>query len=251
MTRSEPDAANDGYQGYTQWKRWQGDAAPTLGESRYYAAEFRDIPLAGKQVLEIGFGEGRFMAWARAQGATVEGIEINPEMLEAANRNGYAARNIALDALAETGASYDLIVAFDVLEHWSQDELVTNFRAIAKLLRPHGRFFARFPNGHSPFGRIYQYGDFSHRSVLSSYKIDYLAMLSGLEVVRMADVARVSSKPGVLRALRHRWLAWQRRRIERRIAHLYGTTKLPLAPNLVVLLGKPEPGQAARAYKYR
>ncbi|HEX5961126.1 MAG TPA: class I SAM-dependent methyltransferase [Rhodanobacteraceae bacterium] len=243
MTATETPPVLDGYQGYTEWKRWQGSFATSRGEARNFAAEFRGIPLAGKRVLEIGFGEGHFMAWARAGGATVEGIEINPEMLAAASAQGYVARNARLDELASAGAAYDVIVAFDVLEHWNQDELVANFRAIATLLRPDGHFLARFPNGHSPFGRVYQYGDFSHRSVLSCFKIDYLAMLSGLEVTRMADAVRLPSRPDPLRALRYYWRAWRRRRIERMIAHLYGTARLPLAPNLVVVLRKPAPGQ--------
>lgn len=239
MSTTEPRSAADGYQGYAEWKHWQGAFQASQRDARYFEAEFRDLPLAGKRVLEIGFGDGRFMAWAKAQGAEVEGVEINPEMLAAANNHGHVAHNVQLDGLAGTGARYDLIVAFDVLEHWNTDELIANFRAIATLLHCDGRFLARFPNGHSPFGRVYQHGDFSHHSVLSCYKIEYLAMLSGLEAIRISDAARVSSKPGTLRALRHRWLGWQRKRIERRIARLYGTPRLPLGPNLVAVLRKP------------
>lgn len=251
MSTTELPSTTDGYQGYTEWKHWQGSFAPSKGEARNFAAEFRGIPLAGKRVLEIGFGEGRFMGWARAQGAEVEGLEINPEMLAAASSQGYVVRNVRLDELASAGAAYDLVVAFDVLEHWNQDELIANFRAIATLLRPDGRFLARFPNGHSPFGRIYQHGDFSHRSVLSCFKIDYLAMLSGLELVRMANPVKVAATFDLIRTLRYRWRAWQRLRLERRIARLYGTPRLPLAPNLVVVLRKPEPGQSPKRQRYR
>jgi SAM-dependent methyltransferase len=251
MIPTEMPAAADAYQGYTEWKRWQGSSAPSAGEARSFAAEFHDIPLAGKRVLEIGFGEGRFMAWARAQGAEVEGVEINPEMLAAARSHGYVVRNARLDELVGAGAVYDLIVAIDVLEHWTHDELIANFRAIAALLRPDGRFLARFPNGHSPFGRIYQHGDFSHRSILSCFKIDYLALLSGLELVRIANPARISSRPGLMRTLRCRWRDWQCRFIERRVARLYGTPRLPLAPNLVVVLRKPEAGQLPAKPRYR
>ena len=38
---------------------------------------------------------------------------------------------------------------------------------------------SRFPNGQSPFGRVFQHGDFSHKSTLSTYKIEYLAALTG------------------------------------------------------------------------
>lgn len=242
MTTMGPRTPADGYEGYAEWKGWHGEFAVSRRDARYFEAEFHDLPLAGKRGLEVGFGDGRFMAWAKAQGATVEGLEINPGMLAAAANHGFVARNASLGELADAGERYDLVVAFDVLEHWTTDELIANFRAVATLLRPGGRFLARFPNGHSPFGRVYQYGDFSHRSVLSCYKISYLAMLSGLDVIRIADARRVSSRPGALRALRHRWMAWQRKRIERRVARLYGTPRLPLGPNLVAVLGKPGQG---------
>lgn len=235
----DSEEPRSGYESYSAWKGWHGDFAVSQRDARHFEAEFRDLPLAGRRVLEIGFGNGSFLAWARTQGAEVEGLEINPEMLAAAVQHGFAARNASLTELAAAGERYDVIVAFDVLEHWDAEELDANFHAIATLLRPGGRLLARFPNGHSPFGRVYQYGDFTHKSVLSAYKIEYLALRAGLEVLRISDAVQVSSKPGALRALRHRWMAWQRRRIERRIARLYGIRRLPLGPNLVVVLGKP------------
>ncbi|HEY0180681.1 MAG TPA: methyltransferase domain-containing protein [Dokdonella sp.] len=148
-------------------------------------------------------------------------------------------RAAPLRELAAEARRYDLIVAFDVLEHWDTDELIANFEAIAALLFEGGLFLARFPNGHSAFGRIYQYGDFTHKSVLSHYKIGYLAARSGLDVVRIANARRVPSRPGLLRALRHRWRAARRAWIERSLSRLYGVARLPLDPNLVAVLRKP------------
>ena len=233
-----PGESTDGYEGYAQWKRWQGSFEVREREARYFAAEFRGMPLRGKRVLEIGFGNGSFLTWAKSEGAEVCGLEINPDMLAAAARHGYAARNASLGELVGEDARYDLIVAFDVIEHWDTDELIANFRHIAALLADDGVFLARFPNGHSPFGRVYQHGDFTHKSVISHYKIGYLATISNLDVVRVANVRRVSSRPGALRALRHRWMALRRVWIERSISRLYGTDRLPLDPNLVAVLRK-------------
>ncbi len=228
----------DRYEAYAQWKRWDGAFEVSVRDARYFAAEFREMPLRGKRVLEIGFGNGSFLAWAKSEGAQISGLEINPDMLAAAARHGYAARNASLAELVADGATYDLIVAFDVIEHWDTDELIANFRHVAALLADGGRFLARFPNGHSPFGRIYQHGDFTHKSIISHYKIGYLATLSQLDVVRISNVRRVSSRPGALRALRHRWMALRRAWIERSLARLYGIDRLPLDPNLVAVLRK-------------
>lgn len=239
MTARSP-APVDPYANYTEWKQWAGTFAPRDKEARYFAAELGDIPLQNRRVLEIGFGNGGFMAWARSQGADVSGIEINDAMLEAARQHGFEASATTLDELAERDLHYDLIVAFDVLEHWDTAELVHNFRLIRRLLRDNGIFLARFPNGQSPYGRAYQHGDFSHRSTLSSYKIEYLAATSRLEVVRIANARRVGAHTDPLSNLRQRWLAWRRRRIERKLARLYGLPRLPLDPNLVAVLRRPQ-----------
>lgn len=231
-------AAHDPYRDYARWKGWQGAFETSVREARYFAAEFKDIGLRDLRVLEIGFGNGSFMAWARGQGAHVAGLEINEQMLAAAVQHGYAARTASLGELAAQGEQFDLIVAFDVIEHWDTQELIDNFRDAARLLAHGGRLLVRFPNGHSPFGRVYQYGDFTHKSVISAYKIEYLAGLSDLDVVRIANVCRVSARAGTLRALRQRWLALRRAWIERSLSKLYGTPRLPLAPNLVAVLAR-------------
>src|ERR1700755_1345768 len=74
----------DPYAHYAEWKRWDGAAAPDEKDARYFAAEFEGVALAGKRVLEIGFGNGRFLAWARDAGARVVGVEINAPMRAAA-----------------------------------------------------------------------------------------------------------------------------------------------------------------------
>jgi SAM-dependent methyltransferase len=228
----------DPYANYTAWKQWDGAFAPTDREARYFAAEFRAMPLRGLRVLEIGFGNGAFLAFANGEGARVTGSEINAEMCAAARKHGFDAFEGSLAELAARAERYDLVAAFDVLEHWNTTELVENFRAIHALLRPGGLFVSRFPNGQSPFGRVFQHGDFSHKSTLSTYKIEYLAALAGFEIVRIDNARRVPSRPGPLASVRHWWLARRRRRIERSIARLYGIRKLPLDPNLVAVLKK-------------
>jgi SAM-dependent methyltransferase len=237
--RESPGAGVDPYANYAAWKEWDGRFAPTAREARYFAAEFRDVPLRGRRVLEIGFGNGSFLAWAKSQGAEVAGLELNAAMREAARAQGFVVFDSSPVELAAQGVRFDLVVAFDVLEHWDTAELIANFNAIRAVLVEGGLFMSRFPNGQSPFGRVYQHGDFSHKSTLSTYKIEYLAGVAGFDVVRIANPCRVPAHATLLGSLRQWWLRQRRRRAERSIARLYGIRRLPLDPNLVAVLRRP------------
>ncbi|MDR3389328.1 MAG: class I SAM-dependent methyltransferase [Rudaea sp.] len=237
MEKPVADGANL-YGGYAEWKQWDGDFSTSDRDARCFAAEFGGIPLAGKRLLEIGFGNGGFLAWAKAQGAIVAGTEIDETMLARAREKGFAVLPPALDALAAGGARFDVIVAFDVFEHWEKPTLIANLKYIAAALERHGLLLARFPNGHSPFGRVHQHGDITHCTALSRSSIGQLARLTGFDVVRVDNAQRVPARRDPWSLLKHRWRRLRCDHIERRIAKLYGTGRLPLDPNLTAVLRK-------------
>lgn len=172
--------ANVHYEGrYLEWKGWTADTfgAITALDRRYFGAEVRrtGITTAGPlRVLELGFGEGRFLAYAHERGWKATGTEMNTELVEVARRKGFDA--VHADRLNTFGdGSFDLIAAFDVLEHLEAGALLEFLQELRRLLRPEGVLLARFPNGDSPFGLANQNGDFTHRSFIGSGKIEYLA----------------------------------------------------------------------------
>ena len=234
---SAPDAKL--YGGYADWKQWQGDFAAHERHARYFAAELAEFALGGKRVLEIGFGNGSFMAWAAAQGARVSGTEIDTRMISRAREKGFDAHASSLDVLVAQQRRFDLIAAFDVFEHWSKDELLANLGHMHALLEGGGVLVARFPNGHSPLGRVYQYGDITHLTVLSASSIGQLAQMTGFEVLRVSNARRVPARRDLWTVLKHHWRRRQRARIETMIGKLYGVGRLPLDPNLTAVLRKP------------
>lgn len=237
MDRPVADGVNL-YGGYAQWKQWDGDFCASDRDARYFAAEFSGIELNAKRVLEIGFGNGSFLAWARAQGALVAGTEIDEAMLVRAREKGFVALPPALDALAASDQRFDLVIAFDVFEHWDKPTLIANLKHIAALLDAGGLLLARFPNGHSPFGRVHQHGDITHQTVLSKSSIEQLAGMTGFTIVRVSNAASVPVRRDLWSALKHRWRKRQRARIEGMIGKLYGIGLLPLDPNLTAVLRK-------------
>ena len=63
----------DDYTDYADWKSWDNPFTFDAEDASRFATETAGLVIAGKAVLEIGFGEGRFLAWAQAEGGVVCG----------------------------------------------------------------------------------------------------------------------------------------------------------------------------------
>lgn len=189
---------------YPRWKSWDRLFAVTAEEAAYFSGETRDLAIAGAEVLEIGFGSGAFLAWARERGAQVAGIEINPVLQEAARRAAIELLSTDLESAARDHAGrFDTIVAFDVFEHLRHEELVAALRATCAMLKVGGRLALRFPNGQSPFGLAPQHGDPTHRAALSKALLEYYLQELPLDCVRYGGAYRIGG--GGLKRRLGRW----------------------------------------------
>jgi SAM-dependent methyltransferase len=241
---TEPQAVSDTATSdnhYTDWKGWHGARFGhySRSDARYYSWHLRRClknrsgPALPLRVLELGYGNGGFMAWARASGYEIEGVEVQPELLERAQAAGYRVAS-SMGAM-EPSRSFDLIVAFDVLEHVQADALPEFMSNITDRLEPSGRLLIRVPNGDSPFGRPNQHGDLTHVTTFGSDKLRQLAAFYGLEVEAHGETPwrhrqGMSRTPAnaVRAALRYLLEAW--------IRYSYAWAELSMAPNLVSVL---------------
>ncbi len=178
---------NDSYIG---WKHWHAEQFATVAPgNRFYLDQVfgRRSGKNGK-VLEIGYGNGALLGYFRARGHEVVGVEINAPLVARANECGYLAYHGSVWAIAELQAQrFDLIVAFDVAEHMSYEELRTFFTWVQDHLNEGGELYLRFPEGASPFGLANQNGDFTHVTSLSLPKIEALCAGSRMELVSYSD----------------------------------------------------------------
>jgi 2-polyprenyl-3-methyl-5-hydroxy-6-metoxy-1,4-benzoquinol methylase len=237
----------DPAESYIEWKDWPhgsfGQYHPLLAS--YYASEAGSYVRPGVDVLEIGFGNGSFIGWARDIGAQVFGVEMNPALVERANAllgEGRAFRALDDEGLIKRAGMFSVIVAFDVIEHIASNDLPIFFRQMRALLMADGRAILRFPNGDSPFGRLYQHGDPTHLTTIGSQMIRYFAGEAGLRV----EVVRAPNLPLAGNGIGHgikRWLLrCARRMVERMVGYLYfGGRIIPLDPNYVAVLVAAEP----------
>ena len=180
---------------YVDWKQWniQQFGKPTVTENAYCMAELGPYTNKKKlRILELGYGNGGVLGWLRSNGHDVVGVETNPNLVSAARNNNFTAEisiNDIIDQFADQ--PFDLVLAFDVFEHIKTDDILVLMQDIKKLLSCDGKLILRFPNGDSPFGRIYQYGDVTHQSVIGSIKVKWLALKTGF----LVDVIKEPATP--------------------------------------------------------
>jgi len=226
------------YTSYANWKGWT-DTSESDEDSGYYFYKemIRASIQTGSRVFEIGFGSGKFMSWASKNGYDIYGIEINKEMVEKAESAGHKVYLGSIDSVSEKiDFQFDAVVAFDVFEHLKKDDIIKSLVILNGMMVSRGRILLRFPNGQSPFGRCYQYGDLTHETVLTGSSIEQAGLMAGFNLVGCYNPIRkqTGKKPMLVRKIAY----LVRDIIEVFIGHLYYKTRIPLDPNLICVLEK-------------
>jgi SAM-dependent methyltransferase len=102
--------------------------------------------LAGARVLDVGAGSGKWVRWLRARGADAIGIEPSPAAYGAflAGEPGFSCEDLAGFAAHDEPERFDVITAFDVLEH--VEDAGAALGDAARLLAPGGFLFVSTPD---------------------------------------------------------------------------------------------------------
>lgn len=107
-------------------------------------------PLAGRTAIDIGCGAGLMTEPLARMGAQVTGIDAAPENIEAARDHAVAGglaidyRATSVEAMAATGAKFDIVTCLEVIEHVADRD--SFFAGLAALLAPGGVMVVSTPN---------------------------------------------------------------------------------------------------------
>jgi SAM-dependent methyltransferase len=123
------------------------------------------------RVLDLGCGHGAFLYFLNRSGyEDVYGIDISQEQIEFAHRLGITKARLGKleEFLVEQGdCCVDVVLAMDVLEHLTKQELFCALEAIRRVLKPHGVCIAHVPNAEGLYGMRIRYGDMTHEQAFT------------------------------------------------------------------------------------
>jgi len=160
------------------------------GEARLYLRDVQPhLPQSGNRrvlVIDLGCGQGHLVRQLSEHGYEGAGVDISPEQIALAHRAGVSGVQCGdyRDILDKNSGNVSAVTATDFLEHFNKDEVLEVFDRARAALAPGGVFIARCPNGASPFFGNYQYGDFTHETVLTPQSFAQLSRNAGFGEVR-------------------------------------------------------------------
>jgi 2-polyprenyl-3-methyl-5-hydroxy-6-metoxy-1,4-benzoquinol methylase len=129
-------------------------------------------------ILDLGCGYGALVYAALREGYdNLTGVDTSAEQIAAAHMLGISQVSQA-DVFSyiekQESNSYDSLIAFDILEHFTKPEIIRVIDEARRVLKPGGRFIVHVPNGESPFvGRIL-FGDFTHEQAFTQRSLTAL-----------------------------------------------------------------------------
>jgi 2-polyprenyl-3-methyl-5-hydroxy-6-metoxy-1,4-benzoquinol methylase len=172
------------YQNYIQFKNWSIFFSYNEQENMFYKEIFRNIHLQNKKFLDFGFGAGSLLKWAYENRANVYGVEVQKKLINILNtrRNKLPLKLFSkIDDIKEV--KFDIVTIFNVLEHLELKEIKIVVNKVYACMSDSGTLIITIPNCQSPAGLINQFGDPTHKSMLSGPIIEAILLEQGFKEV--------------------------------------------------------------------
>ena len=142
-------------------------------------------------ILDLGCGHGYIMQSLRSEGyKNIAGIDIYDEQIAKAKKKGLNVKvgNVFNDLNIEYN-KYDIIIAFDFIEHFNKTELIDLITIINKALKEDGILLIHTPNGQGIFTQKITYGDLTLLTIVTTNFLIQLLKLDGFAEIQLLRAA--------------------------------------------------------------
>lgn len=160
-------------------------------------------------ILDLGCGHGALIHVARQMGyRDIHGVDNSPEQVTAAQQLGIdgVLEGDVMEVLSKQPNGFlDCVVAFDLIEHFTKNELIGLVDEVCRVLKPGGRWIIHTPNAESPFGNRMLFWDFTHELAFTRTSISQILLSSGFSHVKCYEDQPIIH--GLKSAVR--WILWQ------------------------------------------
>ena len=176
------------------YSKWHSTAPEHVAEMKEHFARFAGNVLPADRharVLDIGCAMGFALRWLRDLGySNAEGIDVDEGLVRQCREQNLPAALVedAAAWLAGRPGAFDLVFAFDLVEHLPPEKQLDLCRAVHAALAPGGRFVCTVPNASSALAGRWRYMCWTHRSSFTEHSLDYLLYNAGFRDIQIGGL---------------------------------------------------------------
>ena len=138
------------------------------------------LPTPTKRVVEIGAG---YCSWINAVSAPERyAVDISDIVCRHAGSDVTPVVGSVTDLSIVQDKSVDAVLASNILEHLTADEIPQTLKEVFRVLQPNGRFFILQPNFRFAWRRYFD--DYTHRTVFTDEGLCGLLKFSGFKIIK-------------------------------------------------------------------
>lgn len=164
-------------------------AALRWGRARRYHLR-RWLPESkSARIVDIASGGGKLLHFFVEQGyQQIEGVDISPDQVALSRQvTPNVTQGNVIEFLEANPSRFDLITAFDIIEHLNKDEAVRFLDAAYVALKPAGRLIVQTPNAGVPWGVQPLYGDFTHETGFNPNALGRLLRVTRFDAIEARE----------------------------------------------------------------
>lgn len=152
------------------------------------------------KILDIGCGLGHNLFVFKELGfKNVVGVDISPECIDFCKKKKFnVIQKDVFDFLKENKTKFNLITAFDIVEHFSVEEASKLVRLVFQNLEDEGIFIVNVQNANNPFTLRERYIDITHKTIYTPESLSELLRIGGFIDIKIIGVKPFSTIHGVV-----------------------------------------------------